>query len=322
MPLSRRSLIAAASLAGTASVLGLNRPSVVHASPVSMQGYGLPSRKIGSIEVIPLLDGYVDVSLDQVIGADPAQAASLAEAVFQAPGPRRIPVNAYLLRFGGRLVLIDTGASSGMGATLGRLPAGLEAAGVTPDQIDAVLITHMHPDHIDGALTPEGNALFPNAELIVPDTDYGFWHDDANLNRAPAEMKQFFLGARKVAKAYANRLRRFSGESEILSPIRSVSLPGHTPGHSGFILESEGEGLFIWADLVHVAAYQLARPEWGLTFDTDRIMAAATRRRALERASGDRIMVAGMHMPFPGFGFVAREGEGYRFVPAEWDYAR
>jgi glyoxylase-like metal-dependent hydrolase (beta-lactamase superfamily II) len=322
MTLSRRSLIAGSVLAGTASVLGISGPTSVHALSTALRGYGLPSRRIGSVEITPLLDGYIDVSLDQVIGANPAEAANLAEALFQTPGSSRIPVNAYLLRLGGRLVLIDTGASSGMAATLGRLPTALEAAGVTPDQIDAVLITHMHPDHINGALTVDGNAVFANAELIVPDVDYGFWHDDASLNRAPAEMKPFFLGAQKVAKAYANRLRRFSGESEILGPIRSVSLPGHTPGHSGFILESEGEGLFIWADLVHVATYQLARPEWGLAFDTDLKMAAATRRRALERAAGDRMMVAGMHMPFPGFGFVAREGEGYRFTPAEWDYAR
>lgn len=320
MSLSRRSLIAASGLAGTASVLGGSRPTPVHASPAGLRGCGLPSRRIGSIEVTPLLDGYIDVSLDQVIGADSKDAASLAEAVFQTPGPRRIPVNAYLLRFGGRLVLIDTGASSGMGATLGRLPAGLAAAGVTPDQVDAVLISHMHPDHINGALTPEGHAVFPKAELIIPDTDHAFWHDDANLNRAQEGMKSFFLGARKVAKAYANRLRRFSGESEIIGPIRSVSLPGHTPGHAGFILESDGKGLFIWADVVHVAAYQLARPEWGLTFDTDPHMAATTRRRALERASADRMLVAGMHMPYPGFGYVAGEGAGYRFVPAEWDY--
>jgi glyoxylase-like metal-dependent hydrolase (beta-lactamase superfamily II) len=320
MALSRRSIIAASGLIGTSTALGVRGPTPAQASPGAPRGYDLLSRRIGSVEVTPLLDGYIDVPLDAVIGADPAEATALAAAVFQAPGSRRIPVNAYLLRVGGRLVLVDTGAASGMGATLGRLPTGLEAAGVSPDQVDVVLISHMHPDHINGALTPEGHAMFPNAELVVPDVDYAFWHNDANLSRAPDEMKPFFLGARKVAETYANRLRRVSGENEIIDSIRSVPLPGHTPGHTGFILESDGEGLFIWADLVHIAAYQLARPEWGLTFDTDPHMAAVTRRRALERASMDRILIAGMHLPFPGFGHAAREREGYRFIPAEWDY--
>jgi glyoxylase-like metal-dependent hydrolase (beta-lactamase superfamily II) len=314
-------MIAASGLIGTSAALGVPGPTPAQASPRAPRGYGLPNRKIGSIDVTPLLDGYIDVAPDGIIGAEPAEAIALAASAFQAPGSRRIPVNAYLLRVGGRLILVDTGAARGMGATLGRLPMALEAAGVSPDQVDVVLISHMHPDHINGALTPEGDAVFPNAELFVSDADYDFWHDEANLSRAPEDMKPFFLGARKAAAAYAPRLRRFSGESEILGPIRSVPLPGHTPGHAGFIMESDGEGLFIWADVVHIAVYQFVRPEWGLAFDTDPHMAAATRNRALERASSDRMLVAGMHLPFPGFGHVAREGKGYRFVPAEWDYA-
>lgn len=322
MPFSRRRFLAGAGLAGSAVLLDPPLPALAGTPSAGAPGPapGIIRRKIGSVEVTALLDGYMDVTPDLLVGADAAQAAALAGAAFQEPGPRRIPVNAYLVDLGDRKVLVDTGTSTGMGPTLGRVPALLEAAGASPDRIDTVLITHMHPDHVNGALTPEGGPLFPNAELVVTGADHAFWHDDANLARAPADARPFFQGARAAAAAYAGRLRRIEGEGEAVGPIRAVPLPGHTPGHAGFMVESDGEGLFIWADTVHVAAYQFAQPEWGLAFDVDPQQAARTRKRALDRAAADRVLVAGMHLPFPGFGHVAREGAAYRFVPAEWDY--
>ncbi|MGQ9368618.1 MBL fold metallo-hydrolase [Azospirillum sp. A39] len=281
---------------------------------------GVLRRKIGSVEVTALLDGHLDVAPEALVGADAAEAEALARAAFLPPGARRIPVNAYLLNLGDRLVLVDTGAATAFGPTLGRLPAMLAAAGVTAEQIDTVLITHMHPDHINGAVTAEGGPAFANAELVVTERDHAFWHDDAHLNRAADAVKPLFAGARAAAAAYGGRLRRIGGEGDAVGPVRTVPLPGHTPGHAGFLLESEGEGLFIWADTVHVAAYQFARPEWGLAFDVDAQQAAQTRKRALDRAAADRMMVAGMHLPFPGFGHVVRDGAGYRFVPAEWAF--
>jgi glyoxylase-like metal-dependent hydrolase (beta-lactamase superfamily II) len=207
-----------------------------------------------------------------------------------------------------------------MGPTLGRLPAAMEAAGVAPDLIDTLLITHMHPDHINGVLTPAGEALFPNAELVVTATDYAFWHDDANMNQAPDEAKPFFIGARKAAAAYGDRVRQVDGEGEAVGSIRTVPLPGHTPGHAGFIVESDSEALFIWGDVVHIATYQFARPDWSIAFDVDSKLAAETRKRTFDRVAADRMLIAGMHLPFPGFGHVARDGETYRFVPDEWPY--
>ncbi|MER9363441.1 MBL fold metallo-hydrolase [Mesorhizobium sp. M0500] len=167
-----------------------------------------------------------------------------------------------------------------------------------------MLITHMHPDHINGVLTPAGEALFPNAELVVTATDYAFWHDDANMNQAPDEAKPFFIRARKPAAAYADRLPQVDGERDALGSIHTVPLPGHTPGHAGFIVESDGEALMscTWRP-------QFARPEWSIAFDVDSKLAAEMRKRTLDRVAADRMPIAGMHLPFPGFGHVGRHGK-------------
>lgn len=321
MTLSRRHFLASAGLAGGALLADASAPALARAPLAHAPTLGALRRKVGSIEVTALLDGYIDIGSELVIGLAEADAERLAEASFQKPGPRRAPVNAYLVNLGDRLVLVDAGTSDSMGPSLGRLPAAIEAAGVSPDQIDTLLITHMHPDHINGVLTPAGQALFANAELVVTATDYAFWHDDANMNQAPDEAKPFFIGARKAAAAYADRLRQVDGEREALGSIRTVPLPGHTPGHAGFIVESDGEALFIWGDVVHMATYQFARPDWSIAFDVDSKLAAETRKRTLDRVAADRMLIAGMHLPFPGIGHVARDGDAYRFVPDEWPYA-
>jgi glyoxylase-like metal-dependent hydrolase (beta-lactamase superfamily II) len=320
MTLSRRHFLASAGLAGGALLAGASVPALARAPLADAPTIGALRRKVGSIEVTALLDGYIDIKSELFVGLVNGEAQRLAEASFNKPGPRRTPVNAYLVNLGDRLVLIDAGMSDGSGPALGRLPAALQAAGVAPDQVDTLLITHMHPDHINGVLTSAGEALFPNAELVVPTTDYAFWHDDANMNQAPDEAKPFFIGARQAAAAYADRLRQVDGEREAVGSIRTVPLPGHTPGHAGFIVESDGDALFIWGDAVHMATYQFARPDWSIAFDIDPKLAAETRKRTFDRVTADRMLIAGMHLPFPGFGHVARDGQAYRFVPAEWVY--
>lgn len=323
MTINRRTMMTCAGLAAVTTMAG-TLPGTTVAAATPKTGSPLPGalrRRIGDIEVTALLDGYLNVQEALLVGFDPAEARTLAEAMFQTPGAQRIPVTAYLVNTGGKLILVDAGSADTFGPTLGKLPEALRAVGVTPADIDMLAITHLHPDHINGALKPDGSALFPNAELVVSETDHIFWNDDGFLTQADEHVRGFFHGARKGVAAYQKRLRLFTDGAEIGPGIRAMALPGHTPGHTGFRIDSGKDSLLIWGDVAHIATYQFARPDWGISFDTDIEQARTTRKKVLDQVATDRLMVAGMHLPFPGFGYVAREGNGYRFVPAEWPYA-
>ena len=215
-------------------------------------------------------------------------------------------------------MLIDTGSAKLLGPTMGDLPAGLKAAGVDPVSIDTVLLTHLHPDHVNGLLTADGRAAFPNAEVVVAEAEAKFWHDDGVAAKTPAEYRPFVKMARDALAAYPKRVRLFAGETEVLPGIAPVPEPGHTPGHTGYMLSSGGDSLWVWGDIVHVAAFQFPHPEWAVAFDTDPKQAVATRKAALDRAATDKLVVAGMHLPFPGRGHIFNDGGRYEFVPVPW----
>lgn len=323
---NRRGFLGGAMAGGAALGLagGLNMAPTSAEAAAPLAGApmaGALRRKVGSIEVTALLDGYLDVNPDLIVGYDADIDAQLKKRNFIDTETHRIPINAFLVNTGSKLVLVDAGTSDKMGPTLGKLNGALEAAGVSAEQVDAILITHMHPDHLFGVLTPDGKKAFPNAELILPETDYGFWFDDAAMNGAPEAFRPFFLGARQAADAYSDAQKRISGDKEVLSGIQSVSLPGHTPGHTGYMISSGSDALFVIADAVHVSTLQMAHPDWGIAFDIDPAKAAETRKRVFDQAASDRVLVAGSHLPFPGFGHIGREGAAYWFVPAEWQYA-
>jgi glyoxylase-like metal-dependent hydrolase (beta-lactamase superfamily II) len=323
--LSRRSFLGVAAGAGAVAAAGgltlIPAPASASAPLAGAPLAGALRYKVGNVEVTALLDGYLDVTSEVVVGYDAAEGERLRDKAMIEKDSLRLPVNAFLVNTGERLVLVDTGSADAMGPTMGRLPLALEAAGVTTDQIDALLITHMHPDHLFGAVDGEGKRVFANAELILPEADNAFWYDDAAMNGAPDQFKPFFLGARKAAEAYQGSQTLFSGEEEILPGIRPMALPGHTPGHTGYVIDSNGETLVIAGDIVHMAMYQFDRPDWGIGFDVDGAAAAQTRKKFFDQAASDKLLFAGAHIPFPGMGRIAREGEGYRFVPAGWPYA-
>jgi len=238
------------------------------------------------------------------------------------PVPRRTAVNTFLVHSGGKLALVDTGCGSAMGATAGRLFANLFAGGVRPEEVDTVLLTHMHPDHSNGLADAEGRALFPRAELAMHEAEWAYWHDDPAMGRADeASRERNFLAARGQAAPYRDRLRLFKG-GEVFPGVTAMPLPGHTPGHTGYMVASGGDSLLIWGDIVHIPEIQVPRPEVTMAFDVDPAQAEATRRRVFDMVAADKQAFTGMHLHFPGHAhMIWRDGGSYALLQEAWSAA-
>lgn len=278
------------------------------------------TRRVGQVSVTALLDGSGDFGPDLVVGYEADMARDLRDHAYLASETITIPISAYLIEADGALLLVDTGLSDSRGPASGHLIDALARVGVRPDDIDAVLLTHLHPDHVNGLTRPDGSRAFNQAAVLVQEEEFAYWNDDAIVATMPDFRQANARAAFKKLAAYGDDVVLFGRTERLTNDIAAVALPGHTPGHTGFRLESAGETLLIWGDIVHLAAYQFARPDWGMVFDTDPLVAAETRRAILEAVAAEREMVAGMHLPFPGFGYVERRGAGFHFHAAEWQY--
>lgn len=273
-----------------------------------MNDMKFPSQQIGEFSITALSDGYLCASLDLLSNIDPAQASRLQQDA-GVSAPSSIHINCYLVRGMGRTILIDAGAG-GFKQWGGKLKANLALAGVQPADIDTILLTHAHPDHVGGLLDSSGQAAFPDAELVVHQREVSFWEDDGNLGRASERARGNFLFARKVFDRYREKTRTFTA-SDVLPGIRAVPLLGHTAGHSGYRLDSNGRSLLVWGDIVHFPHIQIARPDVSIAFDQDPLLSAETRSKMLDFVSSDKILVAGMHLGELGFGHIKRKGTRY-----------
>jgi glyoxylase-like metal-dependent hydrolase (beta-lactamase superfamily II) len=280
---------------------------------------------LGKFEITALSDGTVALPVDKLLtNTTPDRIAGLlARAYLQAPV--ETSVNGYLVNTGSKLVLIDTGAAGLFGPTLGRLVSSLRAAGYQPEQVDEIYVTHMHPDHV-GGLMGDGKMAFPNAVVRADTREGSYWLSQANLDAAPADGKGFFQGAMASLNPYvaAGRLKPFDSGSEgtdLMPGIRAVPARGHTPGHTIFIIESEGNRLVALGDMLHVAAVQFAMPAVTIQFDTDAKAAAPTRQRHFAEAAKKGYYVAFAHVAFPGIGKLRADGRGYQWVPANYSSA-
>lgn len=273
-----------------------------------MNNMKFPGQQIGEFSIAAISDGYLSASLDILSNIDPVEASTLQQNA-GVSDPSSIHINCYLVRGRGRTILIDAGAG-GFKQWGGKLVKNLALAGVQPADIDTILLTHAHPDHVGGLLDSSGEAAFPDAELVVHQREVSFWKDDGNLSRASERARGNFLFARKVFDQYREKMRTFT-DSEVLPGISAMSLLGHTAGHSGYRIESDDRSLLVWGDIVHFPQIQIARPDVSIAFDQDPILSAETRSKLLDVVSSDRILIAGMHLGELGFAHISRTGEHY-----------
>lgn len=315
MHANRRAFLAGAAAAPLALSLV---PARAGAAAPGAQVLGIQHVRAGDGVVTAMLDGHLALGAEMFQGLAAGEAEALLAAAFRAPGPVPTGVNCYLYRDAARTVLIDAGGANAFPG-LGGLFAALEAAECAPEEVDTVLVTHLHPDHI-GGLIRDGAATFPNAALHVGVADITFWTSAEMKAAAPADFAPFFDLAAAVLAAYGERVQPITGEGEVIAGIEGMALPGHTLGHTGYLIHG-AEPLLVWGDVVHVGAFQFAKPAVTIGFDTDPALAATTRAVVFDMAATDRLRVAGMHLAFPGIGHLERAGEGYRFAPADWTFS-
>ena len=274
--------------------------------------------QLGEFEVTALNDGALRVDPKLLQNITPKELAAALDRTYQT-APMVTSVNAFLINTGSKLVLVDTGAGALSGPTVGQLVSNLKAAGYQPDQVDDILITHMHGDHL-GGIALDGKMSFPNATIHVDKRESDHWLSKENLEKAPAAMKAFYQGPQTVAAPYvaAGKWQPYETEAEIVPGIKPVSygpIPGHTPGHEGYLVESGGEKLLVWGDIVHFAAAQFAKPTITIAYDSDPKHALQTREKLFAQLAKDRTLVAAAHISFPGLGHVRKEGTAYAWVP-------
>jgi len=271
------------------------------------------TQTIGHAEVSIITDGAVTFSPDLFPGTAPETISHLLTEAGAAEIETNF--NAVLIRHSGRVILADAGPRDLFGPTCGFLSEGLAELGVTPDEVDTLVATHLHPDHVAGMITPEGEAVFANATLFVTDADRAFWSEDANFQGALSGAADWAKLAQSVLTAYGDRLQSLTEGQEAAPGLWGMALPGHTPGHFGWRLDSGGHSLVHVGDIVHAPALQVPDPEIGISFDIDMDQARETRKRLLDQLASEGALFTGGHFLRPAFNRVKRVQDGYSLEP-------
>ncbi|CAO3426323.1 MBL fold metallo-hydrolase [Azospirillum endophyticum] len=283
------------------------------------QAPGFYRMMLGKVEITALLDGTHPFPVHEVMqGIGTAGADALLERS-DLHAPVEGSINAFLVNTGDRLVLIDSGAGVLYGKDGGHLMGNLRASGYAPEQVDEILLTHLHRDHV-GGVDAGGAMAFPNAVIRVDRRDSDFWLDPKNRAKSPDYLGPMFDGAIASLRAYiaAGRLKPFDGEAHLLPEIDAIPGPGHTPGHTIYRIRSEGQTLLAWGDIVHVAAIQFPKPDATVKYDSDAVSAERQRERLFADAAKNGAWIAAAHISFPGIGHIRRDDGGYSWLPANY----
>jgi glyoxylase-like metal-dependent hydrolase (beta-lactamase superfamily II) len=309
---------AAALLAAQAGSAVVPNPALAAAPQHHDQVPGFYRMKVGDLEVTALLDGAAVFDLHWLNGKKVTM-DRVTKALHEDPHLLDVGDTGFLVNTGKQLILVDAGAGTWYGGgALGRLADNLHGAGYAPDEVDRVLITHLHSDHVGGLTTQDGKRVFPNAEVFVAKAESDFWLSPEIAAKAPKDAQPFFQSAQAIAAPYikAGKWHTFSGSEPIMESVQPVSLHGHTPGHTGYEFSSKGQRILFWGDTVHAQIVQLRHPDITVVFDIDHPAAAAMRNQLLPTLAREAAVIAGPHMPFPGLGRLRKDGNGYLWAPA------
>ncbi|CAM3768995.1 MBL fold metallo-hydrolase [Roseateles saccharophilus] len=306
-------------LLSVALALAFSASTALAAGPqLKGQAPGWYRLQLGDFEITALNDGVLDLPVDKLLQQPAANTVRALQHAYLGL-PLETSVNAYLVNTGGKLVLVDTGTAGLFGPTAGRMLDNLKASGYAPEQVDEIVITHMHGDHIGGAAA----TVFPNATLRLDKRDSDFW-------LAPEQVAKNGDGGKAIAAivkgfADAGRFKPFEGSQagvEIVPGVKAYPAYGHTPGHSNYVAESQGQKIMFWGDLMHVAAVQFPKPAVTVKFDSDPKAAAPAREKAYAAAAQGGYYVAVAHVSFPGIGHLRADGKGYDWLPVNYSTNR
>ena len=328
---TRRAVLtgAAAMGAGAIGLLDNIAPANAVAAQLGKQAPGFYRYKVGSLEVTVVTDGARSFPLPDnfINNAYRDQINAALEQAFMPRDKITLVFNPIVVNTGSKLIVIDTGygAAEGArpGATHGQFQKNLAAAGIDSKDIDTVIISHYHQDHVDGLLAADNSPAFANAEIMVPAAEHKFWMDDGEMSRAPkGRMEGLFKNNRRIFSGeILKRLKLYDSGKEIAPGVTAVSTPGHTVGHTSYVLASGNDRVFVFSDVTNRPELFVHNPGWHAFFDQIPDMAEQSRRKTLDMLVADKMMVQTFHAPFPGNGYMEKDGPSYRFVPAAWNPA-